>query len=64
MKAETADRNYGHGAAIAFTTYKSEVCRRYAEQVWWAVKAFTLGRHEQGYSLPEEFHHEPNLRRQ
>ncbi|KAJ7342472.1 hypothetical protein DFH08DRAFT_874337 [Mycena albidolilacea] len=34
--------NYGHAAAMAFSTYKNPVFLQYAEQVWWAVNAYTL----------------------
>jgi hypothetical protein len=41
-KTETADRNYGHGAVIAFKTYKSQAFLEYAKQVWWTAKEYTL----------------------
>ncbi|KAJ7773512.1 hypothetical protein B0H14DRAFT_2965821 [Mycena olivaceomarginata] len=40
--ADTLQQNYGHGAAVAYATYKTEVFLQYAEQVWWTAKAFTL----------------------
>ncbi|KAJ7796986.1 hypothetical protein B0H14DRAFT_3143605, partial [Mycena olivaceomarginata] len=45
-ETETACRNYGHGAAVAYATYKAGVFLQYAEQVWWAAKAFTLGQND------------------
>ncbi|KAF7362721.1 Glycoside hydrolase family 76 protein [Mycena venus] len=38
--------NYGHGAAVAYATYKTGVFLQYAEQAWWAAKAFTLGQND------------------
>jgi len=38
--------NYGHGAAVAFATYKTQVFLTYAEQVWSTVKSFTLSQND------------------
>ncbi|KAJ7769010.1 hypothetical protein B0H16DRAFT_1518905 [Mycena metata] len=38
----TGELNYGHGAAVAFATYKTKAFLNYAEQVWSTVKTFTL----------------------
>ncbi|KAF7332921.1 Glycoside hydrolase family 76 protein [Mycena venus] len=38
--------HYGHGAAVAYEKYKTGVFLEYAEQVWWAAKAFTLGQND------------------
>ncbi|KAJ6554697.1 hypothetical protein B0H19DRAFT_1029835, partial [Mycena capillaripes] len=38
----TGELNYGHGAAVAFVTYKTQAFLKYAEQVWSTVKTFTL----------------------
>ncbi|KAJ6552988.1 hypothetical protein B0H19DRAFT_1263414 [Mycena capillaripes] len=38
----TGELNYGHAAAVAYSTYKNPVFLQYAEQVWWAVNAYTL----------------------
>ncbi|KAF7365901.1 Glycoside hydrolase family 76 protein [Mycena venus] len=42
----TVHRNYGHAAALAYTTYKIPAFLQYAEQVWWAVNSYTLSQKE------------------
>ncbi|KAJ6492165.1 hypothetical protein C8R45DRAFT_1137275 [Mycena sanguinolenta] len=39
-------RNYGHGAVMAFATYKNPIFLDYAKQVWWTVKSYTLSQSE------------------
>lgn len=39
-------RNYGHAAAAAFAAYKNPKFLDYAEQVWWAAKAYTLSQND------------------
>ncbi|KAJ6464850.1 Six-hairpin glycosidase-like protein [Mycena sanguinolenta] len=38
--------NYGHGAVMAFATYKNPIFLDYAKQVWWTVESYTLSQSE------------------